>query len=85
MEQYQPNCELCGKDGRIVVHHKDGNHFNDVPSNRQRLCYRCHLVEHRRADQGKGDSGKERLPLNLTIPISFEEVRRQYFACFPRV
>lgn len=36
-------CERCGKPGRDR-HHKDGNTKNNVPSNVQILCRRCHMI-----------------------------------------
>ena len=77
-------CEECDKVGRMVIRHKDGDHFNDAPVNRKTLCYRCHLVSHHRADEGNGRRA-ERLSLDWRPkPIPFDEIRRQYFACFPR-
>ena len=77
-------CEKCSGNGKVVIHHKDGNHFNDVPSNRQPLCYRCHLVAHGRADIGMG-ARNDRLSIGWHPPsIEWAEVKRQYQACFPR-
>lgn len=45
-------CERCDKDLKDanrwlwVVHHKDHNHFNNVMSNLELLCKRCHQIEH---------------------------------------
>lgn len=77
-------CVLCGNNGRLVVHHKDGNHSNDIPTNRINLCYRCHLVAHNRADKGNGRRS-ERLPLDWRpMHLSPVEIKRQYLCCFPR-
>lgn len=40
-------CERCGSTSALVVHHKDGNHYNGVPENRETLCRSCHVKEHR--------------------------------------
>lgn len=42
-----PTCEACGFEGhacQLDVHHKDGNHANDEPSNLQTLCANCHRL-----------------------------------------
>lgn len=43
-------CELCGATleevPRLVVHHRDGNATNDVPSNLITLCDSCHKFVH---------------------------------------
>lgn len=41
-------CEVCGKRGRLDVHHKDGNEKNNDPSNLQVLCRSCHMKVHRK-------------------------------------
>lgn len=77
-------CQECGKFRKIVIHHKDENHLNDVVSNRRALCYRCHLVVHGRADRGTGQRS-EYLPTNWRPgPILWTDIRQQYFVCFPR-
>lgn len=35
-------CELCGKSKNLHVHHKDGNHNNNVITNLSWLCPHCH-------------------------------------------
>lgn len=46
-------CERCGKDlkeaGRYqwCVHHKDHDRSNNVPTNFELLCKRCHQIEHK--------------------------------------
>lgn len=40
-------CEMCGKDGKLDVHHKDGNYQNNKISNLQILCRSCHNKVHR--------------------------------------
>lgn len=43
----QDTCELCGKVGRVDVHHIDENPQNNNPSNLQVLCRSCHMKIHR--------------------------------------
>jgi len=77
-------CQECHTRDKIIIHHKDENHFNDVATNRQALCYRCHMVAHGRADQGTG-AKNERLPLNISPPsVGMSYIRDQYKLCFPR-
>ena len=41
-------CSRCGvKKGRIDIHHKDRDKRNQAPENREVLCHRCHMQEHR--------------------------------------
>ena len=40
-------CELCGKSGRLDVHHKDFDEQNNDPENLQVLCRSCHMKIHR--------------------------------------
>ena len=40
-------CQRCGKPDARDVHHKDGNHTNNEPSNLERICRSCHTKEHR--------------------------------------
>ena len=39
-------CTQCGKQGKTLIHHKDFNHNNDIPTNRIELCYQCHAQAH---------------------------------------
>ena len=41
------NCEICGNEYSIDVHHKDQNTSNNIPENLQRLCRSCHMLIHR--------------------------------------
>lgn len=41
-------CSKCGKPDASDVHHKDGDHTNNDPSNLTRLCRSCHMLEHSR-------------------------------------
>lgn len=57
------NCEHCnllvGRP-KLVIHHKDGNHYNDDPSNLQLLCNSCH-ARHHRTGAKMSDVTKEKL------------------------
>ena len=77
-------CEKCQEGKKLDIHHKDGNHDNDAPENREALCRRCHLVAHGRADRGTGQRS-EYLPLDWQPePIPLAEKKRQYITYFPR-
>lgn len=39
-------CERCLSREKIMVHHKDGNRYNNVLSNLETLCRSCHAKEH---------------------------------------
>jgi hypothetical protein len=41
-------CAKCAKPDALDVHHKDGDHTNNVPSNLERICRSCHNREHSR-------------------------------------
>lgn len=51
--QENPLCERCLKQGRTevatVVHHRDGNEWNNDPDNLESLCRQCHELHHGRA------------------------------------
>ena len=40
-------CSRCGKPDAMDVHHQDGNHLNNDPSNLERICRGCHNLAHR--------------------------------------
>ena len=40
-------CSRCGKPEATDVHHEDGNHQNNSPTNLSRICRSCHVKEHR--------------------------------------
>jgi hypothetical protein len=46
-------CEKCGKDGRLVTHHKDLDRFNDTKKNRVKVCHSCHGKIHAREGKSK--------------------------------
>lgn len=44
---YPNRCEICGEEeGRLIVHHRDKNRFNDDVDNLQILCNTCYLAAH---------------------------------------
>lgn len=44
--KYCANCGDKGSDRRLHVHHIDGNHYNNIASNRIVLCWKCHRALH---------------------------------------
>ena len=40
-------CNRCGKPDASDVHHKDGNHLNNLLENLERICRSCHVREHK--------------------------------------
>lgn len=40
----EPVCAICGSKEKLHVHHKDGNHNNNVLSNLCWLCCKCHFT-----------------------------------------
>lgn len=44
-------CEICGKEGKLDMHHKDGDYQNNNIDNLQALCRSCHNKIHRPAKQ----------------------------------
>ena len=49
-------CERCGSVNKLGIHHKDGNHENNLIENLECLCNSCHSKEHdkRRNKNAKG-------------------------------
>ena len=45
-EYKKDTCEKCPETANLLVHHRDGNRYNNDPSNLETLCKRCHQVEH---------------------------------------
>jgi predicted RNA-binding Zn-ribbon protein involved in translation (DUF1610 family) len=40
-------CEICDKLSLLpIIHHKDGNHKNNIPENKMILCWSCHAHLH---------------------------------------
>ena len=80
-------CSKCGKEGAVEVHHIDGNHDNDIASNRVVICRRCHHLAHIELLLAKtGRPGTK--PISDRVygmpPVDWQEVKRQYQLCFPR-
>ena len=49
LKRYLPKaCERCGEGDKLVVHHKDNDHFNHALENLIVLCVGCHSTEHKR-------------------------------------
>lgn len=40
-------CAVCGAEDKLVIHHKDGVHTNNVVENLEVLCVSCHARHHR--------------------------------------
>ena len=74
-------CKGCGLTGKVVVHHKDRNHFNDTPANRISLCQKCHSHAHW---QVPGTKPRVEIAPAEYPRISWKEIKKQYNACFPR-
>lgn len=64
-------CEMCGNEKwlgqkiKLEVHHKDGDHYNNILDNLQLLCPNCHsMTENWR---GKGIKNKDSIPETMFI------------------
>ena len=81
-------CQVCGELKKLDIHHKDGNHSNDIEENRVALCRKCH--HHAHISLLFDTTGRvSTRPLSERTfeayePIAWSEVKRQYSACFPR-
>jgi len=53
---YPPQCNRCGSDQKLEVHHRDRRPSNDSIQNLEILCERCHSKEHAKADTAKQTS-----------------------------
>lgn len=42
-------CNRCGATADLVIHHMDGVHTNNTPTNLEILCSPCHSSHHKRA------------------------------------
>lgn len=43
-------CRICGDTKRLEIHHKDRNIHNNSQENLDILCRKCHLIQHREAE-----------------------------------
>lgn len=41
------HCNRCGATEQLVIHHRDGVHTNNIPSNLEVLCSPCHSSHHK--------------------------------------
>jgi len=47
------NCEKCGKEGKLNLHHKDKDMQNNDVFNLVLLCDKCHSSMHKEENEGK--------------------------------
>lgn len=51
-------CDCCGSDQNLQVHHKDKfNFLNNTPANLMLLCNKCHAAEHSRVEAELDEQG----------------------------
>lgn len=48
IENREKVCEICGSKINVDIHHKDGNHQNNVSENLMLVCRSCHIKLHRK-------------------------------------
>lgn len=53
-------CERCGSDKNLLVHHRDDDFTNNNEENLETLCRRCHQIHHRCADNLPDNTGRVR-------------------------
>ena len=59
-------CELCGSGEKLNVHHKDGDHQNNILSNLCYLCTKCHqTIAHKRERDSLGRWAKKESDNNV--------------------
>lgn len=58
-KEVKANCEICGRTGRLYVHHKDLNPMNNESENLQTLCGSCHRRSHSPNFAGTPEQRKE--------------------------
>ena len=52
-------CARCGIQENLGIHHKDLDHYNDVPENLEVLCVSCHSSVHKQAYWDAIHAGEE--------------------------
>jgi len=65
-------CERCGFQAKSMAqmdgHHKDGNHFNNEPSNVESLCACCHRLEHLPSHMKITETEPFSAPAGVSVP-----------------
>lgn len=64
-------CKNCGKEGRLEIHHKDGNRRNNEDENLIAICPSCHKKIHYR-EFGRMKRGEKGYPSTLSKIVSIE-------------
>lgn len=53
LQEIDKRCLICGKTGKVDVHHKDNDYKNNNLENLMYLCRSCHMKEHRNKQKCK--------------------------------
>lgn len=62
-DQEDHSCRICGTDGPLEIHHRDGDYLNNELINLVALCHHCHTNTHRwHNTKERVESWKDRLP-----------------------
>ena len=64
-------CKNCGKEGRLEIHHRDGNRRNNEDENLIAICPSCHKKIHYR-EFGRMKRGEKGYPSTLSKIVSIE-------------
>lgn len=64
-------CKNCGKEGRLEIHHRDGNRRNNEDENLIAICPSCHKKIHCR-EFGRMKRGEKGYPSTLSKIVSIE-------------
>lgn len=64
-------CKNCGKEGRLEIHHRDGNRRNNEDENLIAICPSCHKKIHYR-EFGRMKRGEKGYPSALSKIVSIE-------------
>lgn len=40
------SCQRCGGQKNLLIHHKDRDRHNNTPDNLEKMCRKCHSIEH---------------------------------------